>query len=324
MARLRHPSKATPQDRHLARVLNLYPQMAPMVNHLRAGKGIDLPDWPDWCLMPMSGWDAVNTPQREKLASLAAIGTWAFSRGVYSFDPALAGALTDTALSDALPSSVFYRLPEYCVFIEFPDGDFMGDPIDGFWAHLEWDVIYKRPELRLLLLADDGLYPVILHLGDWSVLTALRKAVEQVAAINKRDPEKIDQKLIESIAEQITPLVSMVLYLCSGQPEVDPARQPLERQLPPREKINQKPALHLAPRSIRFEVGARIGRQIRESGASADIPSGRKVRAHLRRAHWHGYWYGPRKGDRQFGYRWLHPILVGGDPEPTATKKPAD
>ncbi|MDR1660399.1 MAG: hypothetical protein LBR94_08720, partial [Desulfovibrio sp.] len=45
-------------------------------------------------------------------------------------------------------------------------------------------------------------------------------------------------------------------------------------------------------------------------------------RAHIRRAHWHGYWTGPRKPRpdipeerqwRRFSYRWLHPMLVGGD-----------
>jgi hypothetical protein len=38
------------------------------------------------------------------------------------------------------------------------------------------------------------------------------------------------------------------------------------------------------------------------------------VRSHIRRAHWHGYWTGPKKEPekRKFKLLWLHPILVGG------------
>ena len=44
-------------------------------------------------------------------------------------------------------------------------------------------------------------------------------------------------------------------------------------------------------------------------------------RPHIRRAHWHGYWAGPRKPkldmpedqqQRRFFYHWLHPMIVGG------------
>lgn len=313
MTRQRHPSKAAPQDQHLNRVLKLYPQIQATVNQLLKGRGLDLPDWPQWCLLPMAGWDAINTPKRETLANISAIGTWAFSRGVYRFDPELASALLETALSDVMPSSVFYRIPEYCVFIEFPDGEYSGDKIAGYWAHLEWDVNNKRPELRLLLLAEDGLYPVAMHLGDWSVLTALRKASEQALINIKRDISLINEDNLKTIAREIAPLVSMLLYLCSDQPEIDVRREPRQTAYRQTEKRERRHEMLIAPRSILFDVGKGIGDKIRESRSAEISETGRKLRAHIRRAHWHGYWYGPRKGERTFGYRWIHPFMVGGD-----------
>ncbi|MFM2415427.1 MAG: hypothetical protein RL385_150 [Pseudomonadota bacterium] len=37
---------------------------------------------------------------------------------------------------------------------------------------------------------------------------------------------------------------------------------------------------------------------------------------HLRRAHWHRFWTGPRDGERAIRLRWLSPILVGADSVP--------
>jgi len=34
---------------------------------------------------------------------------------------------------------------------------------------------------------------------------------------------------------------------------------------------------------------------------------GGTVRPHIRRAHWHGYWTGPREGTQTFVYHWLPP-----------------
>jgi hypothetical protein len=96
---------------------------------------------------------------------------------------------------------------------------------------------------------------------------------------------------------------------------VNHLRQPGQSSYQPSVAVVRDHKLRTAPKSIIFEVGKRTGQQIRE-GQSAEMeatPTGKRKRAHLRRGHWHGYWYGPRKGERSFGYRWLHPMVVGGE-----------
>ena len=71
-------------------------------------------------------------------------------------------------------------------------------------------------------------------------------------------------------------------------------------------------------------VGWRIGSAIREHARRCNdrgAGAGGSVRPHVRRAHWHRFWTGPRDGERRLVVRWLPPIFVnpdGGEMVPTA------
>lgn len=67
-----------------------------------------------------------------------------------------------------------------------------------------------------------------------------------------------------------------------------------------------------------LEVGWRLGAQLaasRTAGEPTDdhgAPAGSGVAPHLRRAHWHSYWTGPRSDPdaRELVLRWVAPTLV--------------
>jgi hypothetical protein len=75
-----------------------------------------------------------------------------------------------------------------------------------------------------------------------------------------------------------------------------------------------------------WKVGYPIGERLKEAKERKPRESEtapHTKRAHVRRAHWHGYWSGPKKPKpdlppeelqklRRFGYKWLHPMIVGG------------
>lgn len=60
-----------------------------------------------------------------------------------------------------------------------------------------------------------------------------------------------------------------------------------------------------------WAVGAQMGALLRQERADA-MGTGRTVRPHIRRGHWHGYWTGPRGKRQKFVYRWLPPMVVAG------------
>lgn len=100
--------------------------------------------------------------------------------------------------------------------------------------------------------------------------------------------------------------LSLLLYLCSDHrdatdhtPEPGHRRRKNHRRQKPRTIIdlgfNAGPALHAARHAADHQPNGQ--------------GDGHRVRAHLRRAHWHTYWIGPRESPTP-EVRWLHPILV--------------
>lgn len=313
--------------RYLKTVMKTYPAMSSWVQILLEGKGKDgAPDWPNWCFLPMGAWGAmINTQSNighefakswdvtKGVGVLSAIGTWRYSQGIYRLDADLLAALAETELSGDLPAELFHRLPEWCVYVETPGLSWLDSSLHGFWAHLEWDIDHRREELRFVLNTDQGLVPQPLHLGKWSIEEAITKTLAFTTA-NGGGLLKflgLDSLLQDPLAQELKSLVSILLYLCSEEPDIDPMRMP---QSTPSRQVFRKGKkgkyLYTPEKPKVFRVGDRVGRLLRNA-AEAQV-SGRTVKTHLRRGHWHGFWTGPRSGERIFIYRWIAPLVVEG------------
>ena len=289
-------------------------------------------EWPKWCFLPMAAWAALIVPKAGdqsnlvakmmRLGEIAALGAWRYSRGIYRFDETVLNALKETPITGDLPSDVFYHLPDWCVFIETPGFAFFGQEVGGFFAHLEWDANTKETELRLLLvLADGKMIPIPIHLHEGSLDESLRKA-QEVAGKNlqtlftspgERVPEVQMPKLSEKMADELPPFISLLLYLCSDEPEVDNLRTPgtsPKRTAPVKTKKGWK--LFPPDKDYVWDVGTKLGKKLRTDGVdrAESEPTGRHVRTHIRRGHWHGFWLGPRTGVRTFKYHWLPPMVI--------------
>jgi len=302
----------------------MYPGAWKLVEEFRRDKGVDLPDWPAWCFLPMSGFYAivsadagVNTLPLQlvgDVARLSAIGTWRYTQGIYRFDDTAAAALSTTLLHGEMPVDVFMRLPEWCVYIEAQGLQWDGQAVYGYWCHLEWDANTGRRELRLLLDTDSELLPLILHLGSWTVTEAIdRFAVEakrQATAAGIAQPATPPSG-VEDISAQIQPFLALVLYICSDEPEIDDPEYPSEKPARPRPKKTKRGWRLFAPDKPRiWSVADTLGENLRRNHVEGGSLTGRSLRPHVRRAHWHGFWTGPREGERKFHYKWLPPMLV--------------
>jgi hypothetical protein len=285
--------------------------------------------------VPLAAWysvamrDATPADWLERaldISILGALAPWRYTQGIYRFDAALLDALADTPLNSILPAAVLLRLPQWSVYVETPPEQFVfdGRPLHGFWAYLEWDagdVNRGRHELRLLLDTEPGLAPIILHLGPWTVREALRRAVaeaQRVATARDMDVSLQPDAYAPRMADAVTPLLSLLLYLCADAPEIDSEREPgTSPHNPEPRRIKRGVRIFPPAKPTLWQVGAQIGAQLRTAGMRGDLPDGerRSPRAHVRRAHWHGYWTGPRDQPdaRGFVYHWLPPQVVGGE-----------
>ena len=308
---------------HLNQTSKQFPGVWHNVDTFRQAKGVDLPDWPTWCFLPMAAWVAIASEGAEfgsfemlRAASdasrLAAIGAWRYTQGIYRFDKDIAKALTDTRLECDIPTDLFLRLPEWCVYVETPGQEWHGAALHGFWAHVEHDIKDSRPELRLLLDTEQGLVPQILHIGPWSIEQAIwrwaREARTQASQMGI-SLHGVGSDFIHASSMAIQPLLSMVMYLCSEEPEIEDRDYPERPVNLPQPKRTKKGWRLFPPEKPRiWSVGEHTGDTLRREYATE--LTGRTVRPHPRRAHWHGFWSGPRDGDRKFGCKWLSPVVV--------------
>lgn len=329
------PSDAT-VDRlrgYLASIAREFPDCWKAFDNFRAMRGGQLPAWPNWCFCPVSGAYAIasgggdNRVPIERMgavASLACLGAWRPAQGIYRFDATVLEALWDTPVTGEIPGEVLHAIPEWCVYVETPGRTWATRPMFGFFAFLESDAGGGREELRLVVDDGDRLTGALpIHLGAGLEAGLRRAHAEALRQIELRGeaPESIGRLLDEQGAEimrDIAPLVSAVLYLCSQNGEIAGRGKPCR----PRATRTKRGDRLFPPDQPRvWECGYRIGAAIRAAQEQERRPAGdgthASPRPHIRRAHWHSFWTGPkakvgatRETDRKLVLRWLPPIAV--------------
>lgn len=307
-----------------------YPSAWSMADELRADRGRDgLPDWPDWCYLPMGGWHAILSAsvgrqaqlgQMRDLAELSALGAWRVTQGIYRFDGELYAELLRTPLDGDVPCEILYRLPEWCIYLETPGVTMpSGEDVHGVWAHLDDDHRHG-PELRLFVDVDSHPWAIPIHLGKWTLEEALQRAI---------DVTKIPSALMATAAREqmqaiAAPALSLLLYLCSQNAEIGDGTRAPANPLPKRTKRGWR--LFPAERVTTWDVGVRLGAALRRARQAEAQGQGdgthASPRGHIRRAHWHGFRSGPMKtpaGEaipaeaRRFDVRWMPPTPVNLD-----------
>ena len=312
-----------PRD-HLIAAGKLYPDAWKMVDEFRAGRGKDLPKWPSWCFLPLSAFYAIVSASKgadrlpieliPDVARLGAMGSWRVTQGVYRFDPAVYESVSSTPLTGDLPVDVFYRLPEWCIYIETPDVETALGRQYGAWVHLEWDANTGRTELRILLDTDNELLPMVIHLGNWSIEEAIERFSSESANQAGTQWAGLHQKQMIDHKKIITPIISLTLYLCSKNAEFANGRP--ERPRPKKTKRGWRMFPPDKPRT--WDVAVRLGSAMRSYYNSEQVGSAglhNSPRPHIRRAHWHSFWTGPKNDpdNRRVVVKWMPPIPVNTD-----------
>lgn len=104
---------------------------------------------------------------------------------------------------------------------------------------------------------------------------------------------------------------NIVAYICSINSEINTSYRPPAAYKP---KQQSKRRISTATwHEVGFRLGASIRAYQRYQNLSEHSDSQRQVRPHMRRAHWHHYWTGPRVGPRKLVLKWIAPVLVGTD-----------
>ena len=332
----------TPEN-HVTKLMRALDLSSRDLDEMRA----DREKWPGWCFVPFPTW-ALSFARSKRSGNLrermhdincgVTVVPWRYSRSVYRFDPDVYRELIETPFSGEIPEEVLLRLPEWSVFVEM-----QGEAASGFFASLDF---FSREETDLLLVFCMGEhllpYNVKLSCGtvEGSFVRSMKEFEEMVAETDGRK-EKYEKLLggklsdfvigggVDDVREQyekvlgkdlslVKKALSLVLYICSDEAEIRDRDAPDWEPGFPRPKITKgKERLFPADRNRIVEVGRELGARLREGAVRSEpgAPTGRTVRPHLRRGHWHGFWTGPRKENRdqqKFVLKWLPPLFVHG------------
>ena len=276
--------------------------------------------WPKWCFAPFAVWaTSVVRSKRDlqKVKDLTCAITvipWRYSRSVYRFDSDVYRELIATPFSGELPGEVLLRLPEWSIFVEMQD-----EAVSGVFVSLEY-VSAGKVELRFVFCAGDRLIPFYINLSAGTIEKSFEESLmeyEKVAG----GSDKVKAEYAELLGEDLSLVkkaLSLVLYVCSDEAEIRDRDAPDWEPAFPRPKVTKgQERLFPADRNRVVDVGRELGAMLREGAAKSEpsAPTGRTVRPHLRRGHWHGFWTGPRKENRdqqKFFLKWLPPVFVHG------------
>lgn len=280
-------------------------------------------EWPDWLFMPFAGWMAIAEgllgvsrkeapgPVVTLMHKLATLGTWRLTQDIVRFDPTVRDEICATPLTGNIPMDIFKQLPAWCIYVDAPVVH-RGDDFSGFFVLLEKDTNTGQEELRFFFNAEDHLMPAFVYLGPHSVEDAIEKPNEVMRANSQLSGlPHVDQTMDKGLMYAM----SLTMYLCAYG---FPGRTGVDKQVCARlnAKKTRKGWRTFPPDKVTVrEIGNDLGEAIRKSldgNVSHRETTGTHAspRPHIRRAHWHGFWRGPKNGERTFALQWLPPIAV--------------
>jgi len=320
---------------YLARLGRLYPGIWKMADEHRSQRRHHDPAWPEWCFLPFSklsdilaAEDYLARDQMSDIGSLGGLMAWRVTQGVYHFDPTVFDELWNMPLEGGIPYEVLYHLPEWCVYVSTDQRPWLDRLLHGFFAYLDLDETEGQPQIRFLLDVGEGRPYAALPVD--LIESTLVEAVEStggryLAKLASRTEgiqewaEEISPLAaldLDEYAHSVTPLMNLVLYLCSINAEYRDRSGLREKpRQPPMTRTRKGLRMFPPGQPTTWEVGWRLGPALRGAldGARRDGKDGSHAspRPHIRRAHWHSYWTGPKAASkRSIQIRWIPPVGV--------------
>ena len=235
-------------------------------------------------------------------------GAWRNTLGIYRIDKDILSDIVKSTIPNDTPSSIFNRLPEWCVYVELPNDynvniatDANNSKLLGFWALFDYQIVNNKQRLALNLVPNleqstnstfDQYQPIQLFIDDnLTVEQSINDWYQQVYNVNMDGitaniASNLDLKFAKT-------LLSILLFLCAEEPDISNiVGEPINKdQLHlPKYRVNKKTGVFIPPnRPIIYNIGKRLGGEIRtfnDKIAATDSRISNRKRPHIRRGHW--------------------------------------
>jgi len=247
-------------------------------------------------------------------AALTAVCAWNYTRQVYQINPDIAEELLKTPFDSNIPVQVLSNFPNFSIYIDIK---LTCDDINisGVWVCMVTSNVDMASKSLLFVVdvMDDkysDLEPMVIPLKEnVNIHEAIALAYDEMKAGGPEAPAFCC--IPDAHNRLLSKLINVVLYICSTNCDViDKSPSVMINPFGKKWKKSGKFQLLPAMRHKYFSVGDNFSKQIQESQREAKA-STNPIRPHVRRAHWHGFWTGPKTGVRDFILKWIPPTLVG-------------
>ena len=331
-----HRRPATVADRHIERLLKAHPE----IMDVNAPIDSFSPEGAAWVLrasksrsydLAESAIAMSSDPDYLLVEDVALWSRWRACRHVYRFDKPLTEELSSTQIPGSMPTDSLKMLPYEVLFIEadFSILDSSGDIVQSKGFFVWRDRCIGSTEQTSYDEAVDSICMMFIHddrpravMAMNLELATLDDMVSEIVAVDRREYAHVMRngglfrmKVTMGDYEAATRsrlqfVISHLLYIIADNSDQEIEYRPSGNS---RRKGTCKSTIHA--------VGTRAGRAIgaarlRYVGKS-DGDGNRTVRPHMRAAHWHHYWTGPRSdpSKRQLIVHWVMPTFVNGGME---------
>lgn len=243
---------------------------------------------------------------------LVTLGSWMLTKNIYRFKDEVAQELTKSEFEGKLPSFIL-NIPELCIYVQTDNFDlkFKESKIVGVIFTLS-ELCYEKVLVSTLFL-DHGLTRTIVLLlkDDQSIEDCLTDFMDAF----HDDRLVFDDSEVSEYQSLQKKLINILLWFSLSTPDYIPLIPDNHKEGVGIQTVKRIPRLFEAKKYKPFLAGQETSKQIKAvndqiaySSKNAKI----ERRPHLRRAHYHLYWYGKKGQYERYTFKWIPITLVGG------------
>lgn len=299
------------------------------IDHINNNKHVNsLVTWDDWlyaafdCYSPnwkqgLSVGDPIPSDLIYNLpcptGEIVSVGTWLLTKNIYRFENEVAQELAKNEFEGKLPSFLI-NISELCIYVQTDNFELQleGSKVHGVIFTIT-ELCYKRVLVSTVFLESGAVRTLILLLSDGHTIEH---------CLNEFIKEFQDNRFVFSADElaEYQSLQKKLLNILLWFSLTDPDYSPL---LPDNHKENNgiqfnkgQPRLYEAQKYKPYLVGSAMANQIKAFNSGLlqfnSISASNKRKAHLRRAHYHLYWLGPKGNYEKYEFKWIPVTMVRG------------